>query len=121
MEFNYKKLGNLLAMYRMEKNLRQIDLEVRSEDRLKQPAISAAERGETRVAVDTLVDYCNAIGIRPDAVLEPFLTTRPEKESEEVIVDPYVIQLARIMQDCSADQKILLLQIAQVIREHTEG
>lgn len=56
MDFDYKKLGTALAWHRTHNNLRQIDLELKSNYRLKQSAISAAERGETRLAVDTLVE-----------------------------------------------------------------
>lgn len=117
MEFNYKQLGSALAWNRAQKNLRQIDLEIRSDYRLKQPAISAAERGETRLAVDTLVEYCNALGIRADVVLDPFLRALPESEESDAIVDPYVIQIAHLLEDCPPDAKIMILQIVTIIRE----
>lgn len=118
MDFDYKKLGTALAWHRTHNNLRQIDLELKSNYRLKQPAISAAERGETRLAVDTLVEYCNAVGIRTDMVLDPFLTTPPDEEASDAIIDPYVIQIAKLLEECTPDAKIMILQIISILKEN---
>ena len=117
MEFSYQKLGKSLARMRMHRKLRQVDLEEKSNYRLKQPAISDAERGETRLAVDTLVEYCNALGIRPDIILDPFLTTEPDEDRTDVIVDPYIIQLAELLRDCSPEMKAMILNITGIIKE----
>lgn len=117
MEFDYKELGNALVWNRKQKNLRQIDLVIQSRNQLKQPTISSMERGETRVPVDALIHYCNAAGIRPDMILEPFILTKKDVEEEEVIVDPYVIQMARVMEGCSPEMKQIMLEIAGILKK----
>ena len=118
MDFDYKQLGSVLAWNRTSKNLRQVDLEIRSDYKLKQPAISAIERGETRMAVDTLVEYCNALGVRPDMVLDAFLTTPPESESSDIIVDPYVLQLAKMLEECPPEGKTMILQMIAMVSKY---
>ena len=117
MEFSYQKLGQILSQVRMRRHLRQKDLEERSGYHLRQPAISDAERGETRLAVDTLVELCNTLEIRPDVILDPFLTIPPESERTDVIIDPYVLQLAELLGNCPPEFKLMIVNITSIIKE----